>query len=195
MERTPSKRLISSAGELKALAHPLRLDLLEAVTVHRQLTATQAAEIVGESPANCSWHLRQLAKYGYLEEVPGTTGRQRPWRRTSDGMQWLDSDPDPEVEEASRSLTEVFVDREVDRIKRARMRPQVGEWADSAIATQSLTWLTPQEMSTLRDAITELVIAYSGRVTDPEQRPPGSRPVRLLALAARDDSLQSDPNP
>jgi len=50
-------------------------------------------------------------------------------------------------------------------------------------------------MSTLRDAITELVIAYSGRVTDPEQRPPGSRPVRLLALAARDDSLQSDPTP
>ena len=79
MERTPSKKVIKSVGELKALSHPLRLDLLEAVTIHRQLTATQAAEIVGESPANCSWHLRQLAKYGFLEEVPGTTGRQRPW--------------------------------------------------------------------------------------------------------------------
>lgn len=195
MERDPSKRILSSVGELKALAHPLRMDLLEAVTVHRQLTATQAADIVGESPANCSWHLRQLAKYGYLEEVPGTTGRQRPWRRTSAGMQWLDTDPDPEVEAASRALTEVFIDREVERIKRARLRPQTGDWSDSAIATQSLAWLTAQELAALSEAITELVVSYSGRVSDPAQRPPGARPVRLLALAARDDSLQVDPNP
>jgi len=194
MERTPSKKVIKSVGELKALSHPLRLDLLEAVTIHRQLTATQASEIVGESPANCSWHLRQLAKYGFLEEVPGTTGRQRPWRRTSEGMQWLDTDPDPEIVAASRTLTEIFLERGVERIRQALLRQHVGEWADSAIATQSLTWLTAQEMTELQEAITQLVVAYSGRVSDPAQRPPGAQPVRVLAIAARDDSLQPDPN-
>ena len=110
-------------------------------------------------------------------------------------MQWLDTDPDPEVEAASRALTEVFIDREVERIKRARLRPQTGDWSDSAIATQSLAWLTAQELAALSEGITELVVSYSGRVSDPAQRPPGARPVRLLALAARDDSLQVDPNP
>ena len=47
------------------------------------MTATQAGEALGESPANVSFHLRTLAKYGFVEEAPGGTGRQRPWRRVA----------------------------------------------------------------------------------------------------------------
>jgi hypothetical protein len=65
---------------MRALAHPVRLALIDALSLDGELTATQAAQIVGESPANCSFHFRQLAKYGFVEEAGRGTGRQRPWR-------------------------------------------------------------------------------------------------------------------
>src|SRR4030088_3589210 len=65
---------------LRALAHPLRLRLLELLVLRGPMTATEAADLLGESPANCSFHLRTLAKYGYVEEAGGGRGRQRPWR-------------------------------------------------------------------------------------------------------------------
>lgn len=189
MAKDPAIRTIDDARALKALAHPLRLDLLEAVSLHGPLTATGAADLVGESPANCSWHLRQLAKYGFIEEVPGASGRERPWRRTGHGMEWHESDTDQVFSEASRALTEVFVDREVTLIKAARTRPQPEGWADSAVATQAIAWLTADELTALGDQLMAVLATYRGRVDDPSQRPAGSRPVRMIALAAPDDGL------
>ena len=191
MERDPSIRKIEDTQTLKALAHPLRMDLLEAVTFSGPLTATEASEIVGESPANCSWHLRQLAKCGFLEEVPDAKGRQRPWRRIAGGMQWDDDADDPEVEDASRALTEVFVNREVRLIQQAMRRSHPPGWAESLIATQSITWLTADEFEALSADLTEVLMRYRSRAFDPSQRPPDSRPIRLLALGAPDDGLQS----
>jgi predicted transcriptional regulator len=54
---------------MRALAHPLRWALLEALTHAGTLTATQASEMLGESPTNCAFHLRTLAKYGFVEEA------------------------------------------------------------------------------------------------------------------------------
>ncbi|MDP1877797.1 MAG: helix-turn-helix domain-containing protein [Actinomycetota bacterium] len=184
---------IEDAHALKALAHPVRLDLLEAVGVHGPLTATQAAELVGESPANCSWHLRQLAKYGFLEEVPDAKGRQRPWRRTASGMQWSDTGPDAAFEAASRALTEVFIERETRLIRHAMAQPQPAGWADSPIAMQSVSWLTAEEIAQLEHQFWDILAAFRPRVTDPSQRPAGSRPVRFMALAAPDDTLSVSP--
>jgi len=66
---------------MRALAHPMRVALLEALSREGSLTATQAGDLLGESPANCSFHLRTLAEHGFVEEAPGGSGRQRPWRR------------------------------------------------------------------------------------------------------------------
>lgn len=183
---------IDDPQALKALAHPLRLDLLEAIGVHGPLTATGAAEIVGESPANCSWHLRQLARYGFLEEVPGP-GRQRPWRRTSTGMQWHDSGEDTALDAASRALTRVFIDREVARIKEAISTPQPEGWGDSVVAVQSITWLTAEELARLDQDVMALLAPFRDRLADPATRPEGARPVRVIALAAADDSLAVEP--
>ena len=60
---------------IRALAHPLRWALLEALGQAGTLTATQASEMLGESPANCAFHLRTLAKYGFVEEAGGGRGR------------------------------------------------------------------------------------------------------------------------
>src|SRR5262245_14833912 len=65
---------------MRALAHQTRLSLLDLLAVEGSATATRCAAVLGESAASCSFHLRQLAKYGFVEEAPGGTGRQRPWR-------------------------------------------------------------------------------------------------------------------
>lgn len=176
---------------MRALAHPIRLDLLEALTVHGPLTATQAAEIVGESPANCSWHLRQLAKYGFIEEGPKGDGRQRPWQRTSRGLSWSESDPSSAA--AARALTSVFLDREFRLIREAMAAPEPAEWVDAAIATQTIGWLTREEMRELDDALFDLLGRYRDRVHDENLRPEGSRPVRLMALGAPDNRIDSEP--
>src|SRR2546423_11325721 len=73
---------------LRAMAHPVRLRLMEELLIRGPATATELAERVGENPANCSWHLRQLAKYGFVEEAGGGTGRQRPWQIVPKGQRW-----------------------------------------------------------------------------------------------------------
>ena len=82
------RREISDPRALRALTHPTRLALIEALGLHGPLTATEAAEHVGESPSSCSFHLRQLARYGFVEEAGGGTGRRRPWRMTTLGLSW-----------------------------------------------------------------------------------------------------------
>src|SRR5579862_6474412 len=67
---------------MRALAHPVRMALLDLIAVAGTLTATQASEALGESPANCAFHLRTLAKYGFAREAGGGRGRERPWTRT-----------------------------------------------------------------------------------------------------------------
>src|SRR6516165_12804855 len=99
---------------MRALAHPLRMQLIEAIgqSDTRTLTATQASELLGESPANCAFHLRTLAKYGFVEEAGGGRGRERPWREAHDGLS-LEISPDdpPAMQAAVQALNQVWMDR------------------------------------------------------------------------------------
>src|SRR5438067_286341 len=65
---------------VRALAHPLRLKLLDLLRFDGPATATLLARRVGESSGATSYHLRQLARYGYVDEVPRAGGRERWWR-------------------------------------------------------------------------------------------------------------------
>lgn len=60
---------------MRALAHPVRSSLLELLIIDGPITATEAGERLGESPTTCSFHLRQLARYGFVEEAGGGPGR------------------------------------------------------------------------------------------------------------------------
>src|SRR5580700_10324849 len=65
---------------MRALTHPIRLALLEVLEAEGPLTATQAGELIGEPPNSCSFHFRQLARYGFVEEAGQGPGHARPWR-------------------------------------------------------------------------------------------------------------------
>src|SRR5271154_7351004 len=81
-------RDVNDPKTLRALTHPVRLALLEALALEGPLTATAAGELIGESPTTCSFHFRQLAKYGFVEEADGGPGRLRPWKIVDVGMRF-----------------------------------------------------------------------------------------------------------
>ena len=70
------------ASSLRGLAHPLRVQICDRLGMYGPATATQLAEMLGESSGATSYHLRQLEKYGFVEEdTTRGSGRERFWRR------------------------------------------------------------------------------------------------------------------
>lgn len=108
---------IADAATMRAMAHPVRLALLEALGRDEPLTATEAAAIVGESPSACSFHLRMLAKYG-LVEADEAIGRRRPWRRKNpSGFVFPAVDDDPQTSLAAGALSDLVWGRLLDRAR------------------------------------------------------------------------------
>lgn len=172
---------------MRALAHPLRLTLLELASLEGSLTATRAAELTGESSASCSFHLRQLAKYGFLEEAEGGTGRERPWRMKTLSHRWSDEEPEADVLDAL--LVQRIGQQLTDWLQRRRREP--AEWRKAATGTYSIVYLTPEELTAFGERLIGFSEPYLERFSDPSKRPAGARPVRYVATAfplpAQDD--------
>jgi DNA-binding transcriptional ArsR family regulator len=101
---------------LRALAHPTRLELVGLLRRRGPLTATQAAGLLGESSGSTSFHLRQLAKYGLVEEAGGGEGRERPWQATAMFTGWPDVADTPELAAASGLLRGVIAERYFEQL-------------------------------------------------------------------------------
>lgn len=176
------RRRLTSATELRALSHPTRLALLELLDTEGPLTATEAGERLGESPANCSFHLRTLAKYGYIEEAGGGRGRERPWTQTHRIIAISSKDQEPQAAVAAKSLSRLWHDLILDRIRRAFT---AGAWPDGWEHTpQSSThvvYLTPEETAQVAQAMNEVLDRYNYRRAgaDPSLRPAGALPVEF----------------
>jgi predicted ArsR family transcriptional regulator len=179
---------ITDPTVMRALAHPVRMALIELFAVHPTLTATQASEALGESPANCAFHLRTLAKYGFVEEAGGGRGRERPWRAStkSQRIRLRSSDLDSEqARVAAGALEQVWHDRLLARIgdvfANRRWSP---EWEAAAGSSLTMAFLTPAELQTVRDEIGEVVLRHwDERRVDPAQRPAGALPVEIASFA------------
>ena len=169
---------------LRAVAHPTRLQLLALLRRVGPLTATQAGGRIGESPAGCSFHLRQLAKWGLVEEAGGGRGRERPWRATAMGHEWAPRGPGGEPDEASDMLTRVVLERWFEESMHwvERRLDEPAEWAEAAVFEDRMLYLTRAELEDLNRRVGELLEPYAGRVTDPAARPADSRAVTYIQL-------------
>ena len=147
----PRVREVTDARTLKALAHPVRIALIEALTLEGALTATEVGEKIGESPTTCSFHLRQLAKYGFVEEAGGGKGRGRPWRMTSIGMRFGDPNADPEAEIAAGVLGRLVRERQLERYWnwRTTRTGYPTRWREAAIDNQHVFFVTIEELEEL----------------------------------------------
>lgn len=184
----PARRRMSVTDPkvMRALAHPVRLALLEAIgrAEAKTLTATQASEITGESPANCAFHLRTLAKYGLIEEAGGGRGRERPWRQAYEELEFLPPWQDEQSRLAIEALGSVWLDRwmQVARDRLMRGAAYSAAWQEALIASQMDTYLTPAEAKQVADQIHQVMEPYKRRWGDTASRPDGSLPYQVLAF-------------
>jgi DNA-binding transcriptional ArsR family regulator len=170
---------------LRALAHPLRMSLVGLLRQHGQLTATQAGELLDESPASCSFHLRQLAKYGLVEEAGGGHGRERPWRATALFTKWSSTGSTPEYAAAVADLRAFLAQRYFENLMQwlDADRDEPSEWQEAAVFGDAILYLTADELKRFGEALDALVEPFVGRVADPAERPEGSRFVTFVKLA------------
>jgi DNA-binding transcriptional ArsR family regulator len=187
VSNVPEKRTVTLTDPkaLRAMAHPTRLELIGLLRRGGPLTATQAAERIGESPASCSFHLRQLAKYGLVEEAGGGRGRERPWRATAISTEWPVFGESEETRAAGEMLSRVVVERyfesAVEWLERQPSEPP--EWAEAALFGDALVYMTVEELREVEARIRELFEPFLQRLEDQAPRAEGSRPVSVIALA------------
>jgi predicted ArsR family transcriptional regulator len=169
---------------LRAYAHPIRLLLLGLLRREGPKTATEAAAEIGESVASCSFHLRQLAKYGLIEEVEGVAGRAKPWRATALYTSWRSDSEDPEMAAAATMLEQVILEGYFKEARAwlARREHEPTAWRRAGQGSDYLLHLTAAETRRLTERIDAMTEEFVGRNSDPTLRPKGSRMVRLVHL-------------
>ncbi|MEV4540505.1 metalloregulator ArsR/SmtB family transcription factor [Micromonospora echinaurantiaca] len=163
-----SRVTISDPRVMRALAHPARLAITEHLSgLEGGATATECAEIVGLSPSATSYHLRELAKAGLVEQAPSRgDARERVWRTVS--PRWtVDAGraTEPEARAAERALVEAWLARDLERsrdwLRRAPDEPP--EWYAASRLSDTQLLLTAAEMSALNEAVDRLLEPYRKR--------------------------------
>jgi DNA-binding transcriptional ArsR family regulator len=185
-----NRRHITDVRTIRALANPVRYRILGHLMEHGPRTASECAEVVGATPSNCSYHLRELARYGLVERVAAAAadGRDRPWRPTATGHRFGpgDGEPaDPATAFASRQLQHLGIDDD-DRLAHAAIDGHDAldpAWQSAeSIATYGLR-VTPDELASLVAALDALIRPYIALTR--EHAPPDARAVRASVRALR----------
>lgn len=176
---------LTNPRALRALAHPVRLELIGLLRRGGPLTATQAGEQIDESASSCSFHLRQLAKYGLVEEAGGGHGRERPWRATAISTEWAARGSDDETDAATAMLSRVVIERYFESALEwlDRRDAEEPEWVDAAAISDALVYMTSEEMRELDEGIRALLEPYLKRLEAREPPKEGARLVSVIALA------------
>ncbi|MFC8694068.1 helix-turn-helix domain-containing protein [Streptomyces parvus] len=154
--------------------HPVRIALLDLLAETGTVTSTQAANRLGYSSGLCSFHLRQLAKHGLVEEAPHSGGRRRPWR-----LRWETS---PEGgQQRPTPFDDLARDLEDESYRRWQENRHLApvEWRHEECFS-AVVHLTPQEMTEVADAVRQLLAGYRERDDRPSARPEGTVAVAAL---------------
>ena len=174
---------ISDPRALRALAHPARLAILQHLVLDGPATATACAEVTGLSPSACSYHLRALSRYGFVDEDPagGEDRRHRPWRaRYVSITVGSDANRPEAVRAASRLLVE-SVQAQFDKVQADYLDHEADyppDWQQAAGASQDVLHVTPAELEEIRASI-HGILARNRRLKRQDQ-PPGARRVQVM---------------
>lgn len=169
MPAKPVRRM--DARSLRALAHPLRMDILDALKADGPATSTTLADRLGESTGTLSWHLRLLAEHGFIEEdVERGTKRER-WWRAADERQLLDP-ADMPGERALEVYLGAIVRQCFGRAERYLSEDWDQEWQNAATFSdwQDLR-LSPERLGALNQELLALVDRYATAPQDPDGTP------------------------
>jgi len=168
---------------MRALAHQARIAIWTYLGLHGPATATACAEVAGLSPSACSYHLRTLARYGFVEEdrASAADGRERPWRARLLAFSMQER---PDRSAASRVAGQLLVEnlRAAAEDTRARyvdrQAEYPAEWRAAAGETFSVAHVTAEELDEMRAKVLEVMAPYIR--LDPAERSPGALPVQVM---------------
>ncbi|WP_327365181.1 ArsR/SmtB family transcription factor [Streptomyces sp. NBC_01217] len=175
---------ITDPQAMRALAHPVRLAILDHLLRHGPATATQLAPDVGATPSVTSWHLRHLAGFGLVRDSePGPDRRQRRWEAVARGFRFeTPQDPaDEEGRSAARVLSQQMFLRYADFPSRwvAEVEPELDPaWRRLAGLANTRVVVSAEELAAIEDGIERVLAPYVNR--DPAERPTDGRGVRLM---------------
>jgi DNA-binding transcriptional ArsR family regulator len=143
---------------MRALAHPTRLALLDHLHAVGRATATECGAAVADSPSSCSYHLRALAKWGFVEEAEGGAGRERPWRPTATRIEFGSDGLEATV------LRDELVARQQQRVRDALRHEHElpPRWRRAAQTSSATLSLTPLELEELGERFERLLDEYRG---------------------------------
>jgi DNA-binding transcriptional ArsR family regulator len=163
---------------IRALAHPARLAIIDALATGEELTATQCAELTGLSPSATAYHLKLLERYGFAETAPARPDRrERPWRAT-DRPVHVDLDiSTPAGASAAAAVAAAYIDTTrgiaVEFTEAGPAEPE--EWRDATVLSNADLWLTVGEVEQLGKDLAAVIEPYRRR-----SRPESSRRVRAM---------------
>lgn len=190
---TRDMQSLSDPKEMRALAHPARLMILNRLASEVSATATEVAEIAGITPSAASYHLRMLAKYGFVEDAPPRgDGRERLWRSTRRPLSvGVHPDDQPEVRDAKALLIGMFQKNANEEAERAlaRIEREPDEWRDVTLFSRTRIRVDASELGRLSGQIEKLLEPYLVRDRPAEDAPSGARiaeaQIRLFPVAER----------
>jgi DNA-binding transcriptional ArsR family regulator len=172
------------AGAVRALTHPLRLELLDLLRFEGPSTASRLARRVGESSGATSYHLRQLARHGFIERDPRNGGREVWWRHREQKLSLPEARGEGSDDRAAAAqLLAELLAREahaLDRYLSARGEERLAGWDDSPFFFSRALRLTPSELAELSRGVEGLVAGL--RRPDAPDPPEDALPVRVLAF-------------
>ncbi|NJP95704.1 winged helix-turn-helix transcriptional regulator [Nonomuraea sp. FMUSA5-5] len=190
---TQDREGLSDPKAMRALAHPARLMILNRLRVEGSATATEVAEIAGITPSAASYHLRMLAKYGFVEDAPPRgDGRERLWRGVDKPLSvGVRPDDQPDVRAAKVLLIAALrkgANEEADRaLAQSDLEPE--EWREVTLFSQHRLRVTAEELARLTREIEGLLEPYVARNRSERDAPEGARlveaQVNLFPVAAR----------
>ena len=173
---------IDDPRALRALAHPLRGQLLASLRTDGPATASILGRRYGESSANASYHLRILARSGFIEDdVERSHGRERWWRASHTTTTWSPAsmEEQPAMAEVAREwLRRVgrdyvrYYDRYVDEL--GTWAP---EWRDAALLTDRFLELSAPQLTALAKELDAVIERYA------DIEPDGNETRRVVAIA------------
>lgn len=174
---------ILDAGALRALAHPLRVEIYDILSQYGPQTASTLASMTGESSGSTSYHLRALAKHDLIREVEARgTGRERWWERPRGGTSF--TNPAVMRTPSGKAATQVVMQEFLNRRHQQLMgylesvlgNPDVVDSEEAMIATTTLK-LTNVQATELMEGLKQVIDDFAQRYRD--QEGDGLRPVSI----------------
>src|SRR5262245_66085935 len=168
--------------DIRALAHPARMAIVDALASGDELTATECAELTGLSPSATAYHLKFLHRHGFAEPAAARSdGRERPWRSTRTRVDLDASTPAGAAAASSVALAYFDRSRAIGEEFMANAHEEPKEWQDVTSLSNTDLWLTVDETRKVTAALYAALEPYRDRVK--ADRPDDSRRVRIVNMA------------